>query len=375
MTPPVSASGAPPQGGTPSGPAKPDPQRLLDGSIPPVVAPGGPAKPVPRRLLDGAKKTLSVRAWFRQWWLSRLPLTDTWALGQRNIYILPTKAGYTFAATLVVMLLAAINYQLNLGYALTFLLAGAGIVSMHITHGNLRGLTLHLRPIAAGFASEPAVLEVVLTNPGHERHGLALRFEDQARMGNSFTWCDAPAGAQTSAQLSFAPAHRGWHAAPVLVLETLFPFGLFRAWTVWRPAARALAWPRPEQPPPPLPHAAATAGDERATQRSAGSELDGVRPWRRGDTMRQVVWKKVARSGELVSRETAGMAGRTLWLDWAETPVADIEGRLSRLSAWILLAEREGLDCGLRLPGHELQPQQGAAHRRAALDLLAQWSP
>jgi uncharacterized protein (DUF58 family) len=41
------------------------------------------------------------------------------------------------------------------------------------------------------------------------------------------------------------PARRGWHAVPTLVVETVFPFGLFRAWTVWRPAARVLAWPRP----------------------------------------------------------------------------------------------------------------------------------
>ena len=34
-----------------------------------------------------------------------------------SIYILPTRAGFTFAGTLLVMLLAAINYQLNLGYA------------------------------------------------------------------------------------------------------------------------------------------------------------------------------------------------------------------------------------------------------------------
>ena len=61
----------------------------------------------------------SPRARFRQWWQSRVPLTDTWALGQRNIYILPTRAGFTFAATMLVMLLAAINYQLNLGFALT----------------------------------------------------------------------------------------------------------------------------------------------------------------------------------------------------------------------------------------------------------------
>ena len=355
MTPPRSAFGAPPQGG----------------------AAGGPAEPVPRRPLGSGASIGSplalVRQRLRAWWQSRLPLTDTWVLGQRNIYILPTRAGLAFAATLLVMLLAAINYQLSLGYALTFLLAGAGVVSMHLTHGNLRGLTLHLRPVAPVFAGDPAVLEVVVTSPGRERHGLALHFDDRPAHGRAFAWCDVPAGGQTSAQLSLVPARRGWHAVPALVAETVFPFGLFRAWTVWRPAARLLAWPRPEQPPAALPAAAAAGGDERASQRSSGSELDGVRPWRRGDNMRQVAWKKVARSGELVSRETTGTASRELWLDWVDTHGADTELRLSRLAAWVLVAEREGLDCGLRLPGHTLPPGQGDAHRRAALDLLALW--
>ena len=52
----------------------------------------------------------------RHWWLSRHPVTDTWTLSQQNIYILPTKGGWVFALTLLVMLVSAINYQLNLGY-------------------------------------------------------------------------------------------------------------------------------------------------------------------------------------------------------------------------------------------------------------------
>ena len=312
----------------------------------------------------------SIRARFRQWWQARLPFTDTWLLGQRNIYILPTRAGFTFAGTLLVMLLASINYQLSLGYALTFLLASAGLVSMHLTHGNLRGLTLHLRPAAPVHAGTPAVLEVVVINPGSQRHGLGLRYE-QSR--TTVAWADAPAGGQAVAHISFVPERRGWHQVPTLVVETLFPFGLFRAWTVWRPAARLLAWPRPEHPTPPLPMAGSSAGDDQPTRRGAGSELDGVRPWRRGDSMRQVAWKKVARSGELVSRETAGSAARELWLDWAATQ-GDPERRLSRLAAWVLLAEREGIDAGLRLLGQEQTPGQGAAHRRAALDMLAAWS-
>jgi uncharacterized protein (DUF58 family) len=279
------------------------------------------------------------------------------------------------------MLLASINYQLNLGYALTFLLAGTGVVSMHMTHGNLRGLCLHLRPVAAVFAGDPALLEAVISNPSRARHALTLRFEDRGRasvVGHTGAAgppgadaCDLAAGGQTSAHLTMLPGHRGWHAAPTLVLETVFPFGLFRAWTVWRPAARVLAWPRPEHPAPPLPSSPAAPGDERPARQGAGSELDGVRPWRRGDSMRQVAWKKVARHGELVSRETAGSAPRTLWLSWADTG-GDTEARLSRLAAWVLMAGQEGLDCGLRLPGTELAPAQGDAHRRTALGLLAQ---
>ncbi len=313
----------------------------------------------------------SPRARFSQWLQARLPVSDTQLLTQRNVYILPTRAGLAFALTLVVMLLAAINYQLNLGFALTFLLAGAGIVSMHMTHNTLRGLTLHLRPPRPVFAGEAAALEVVLTNPGGTRHALGLRLHNTAE--STAVWCDVPAQGQQLAHLSILPAHRGWHAVPTLVIESVFPFGLFRAWSVWRPESRVLAWPTPETPPPPLPATAGSRGDEQAARRGEGGELDGVRPWRRGDTMRQVVWKKVARSGELVSRETSHAAARELWLRWGDTQVGGTEARLSRLAAWVLAAEREGLASGLNLPGHELPPGLGDAHRRAALDLLGQW--
>jgi hypothetical protein len=88
--------------------------------------------------------TRRVRTRFRDWWQARMPRTDTLLLTQRNVYILPTRAGFLFAATLLLLLVGSINYQLSLGYLLTFVLAGSGVVSMHLTHATLRGLTLHL---------------------------------------------------------------------------------------------------------------------------------------------------------------------------------------------------------------------------------------
>jgi uncharacterized protein (DUF58 family) len=316
------------------------------------------------------------RRW-QHWWLQRHPRTDTLTLNQGNIYIVPTKAGLAFAATLIVMLLASINYQLSLGYVLTFLLAGSGLTSMHLTHGTLRGLSLHLRPPAPVFAGEPATLEVVINSSGRISHGVGLRVdpgpEAPARFGRP-VWVDVPAQGQAMAHLSFEPAQRGWHAVPVLRAETRYPFGLFRAWTVWRPAARVLAYPAPEQPPAPLPPATPLGADSQVTRSGAGSDFEGVRSYQRGDAMKQIVWKKVARTGEIVSRDSRAPTQQQLWLDWQATALAEPEQRLSRLAAWVLAAEQAGLVHGLRLPGVELAPASGEAHRRQALEALALWA-
>lgn len=314
-----------------------------------------------------------IRKRIRRWFENRLPRSDSWTLTQRNLYILPTKAGWGFCATLLVMLLAAINYQLNLGYALTFLLGGAALVSMHQTHGNLRRLQLRVKPPAAVFAGEPATLEVVLDNPAGERHGIGLGLYERRRDGLAF--CDVPAQGSTTMRLRFTPERRGLHALPTLLVETQFPLGLFRAWTVWRPAAEALVYPKPETPAQPLPPGQSTQGQDLPARQGNGSDFDGVRAYRRGDTLRQVAWKKAARTGELVSRDTSTSIAQNLVLDYTTTGVADAEQRLSRLAAWVLAAERAGQGFGLRLPGQELPSAGGEQQRRLALEALARWQP
>jgi len=335
-----------------------------------AVAPPNLRQPARRR-----RERRSLRRRFFTWLEHRLPLTDTWTLGQRNIYIVPTRAGWAFAGMLLLMLLGSINYQLNLGYLLTFLLAGCALVSMHLTHGTLKGLTLRMRPAPAVFAGEPATLEIVLTSPGSARHGIALAFHDQYRFGRRQAFTDVPAHGQASAKLTMVPDRRGRHKLPTVTAQTLFPLGLFRAWTVWRPAATVLAYPAPELPAAPLPTSCLAAGDTALQRRGEGGEFDGVRAWRRGDSMRQVVWKKVARTGELVSRDASTTLSQELWLDWhaCRVPGAGIEEQLSRLTAWVLAADRMGQSYGLRLPGRDIAPEQGDLHRRAVLEVLALW--
>jgi uncharacterized protein (DUF58 family) len=312
-----------------------------------------------------------VRRRFRAWWQARLPLSDTLTLTQRNVYILPTRPGLMLVATLLVLLVASINYQLNLGYLLTFLLAGSAVVGMHVCHATLRGLTMTLSAPDPVFAGSIAPLRIVLTNERKApRYGIGLAVLEETHEDH-WAWTDVPGLGSATVSVAFQPQRRGLHRVPPLTAETRFPLGTFRVWTVWRPAAQVLVYPLPEALPPPLPEGEPRAGTAGPARVQSAGEFDGVRAYRRGDPMKLVVWKKAAKSEELVSRDTQQAQRRELWLEFTKAGATDTEARLARLAAWVLQADKLGVDYGLRLPGQEIPPDAGEAHRRRCLEALA----
>ncbi|MBV8036592.1 DUF58 domain-containing protein [Roseateles sp.] len=318
----------------------------------------------------------ATRARWQRWWQARQPPADTHQTTQRNVYIVPTWAGLAFCGTLGVLLLASINEQLSLGYALTFALTGAGLASMHTTHANLRGLQMDLRPPDGVHAGDEYALELRLHNPGRARFGIAV----SARLDGGATepaWVDVPALGHAVLKLRLPAVRRGLRELPRLVVTTRFPLGFFRAWSYWRPAAKVWVYPRPEDVPAPFPpQAEGDAGEAASTRQAAsGTDFSGVRSYRRGDSMKQILWRKSTLALDqglpLWVRETEAPLARDLWLDWRDTHGRDVEARLSRLSAWVLAAERLGQPYGLRLASHEIAPSLGAAHQQACLETLA----
>ena len=318
-----------------------------------------------------------LRAYLRSW-QERLPRADTMWLTQRTVYILPTRAGLMLGLTLLVLLVGSINYQLNLGYLLTFLLAGCGLVGMHVAHGTLRGLGLHMLPPAPVFAGQDALLPVRLINErAQPRYGIGLAVlpavgDSSPATAPAWIWCDVPGQGQFDAHVAFRPSRRGVTSLPAISAETRFPLGTFRVWTVWRPASTIWVYPQPESRPPPLPAGEPRPGGQARNRRQASGDFDGVRAYRRGDPLKQVVWKKFAKAGELISRDQEQAQSHELWLDASQCGVAGHEARLSRLTAWVLEADRQGLEYGLRLNSLILAPTHGEAHRRACLEALAQ---
>jgi uncharacterized protein (DUF58 family) len=306
-----------------------------------------------------------LRDWFYGY---RAPERGAITLGQRRVYILPTRLGWLYGATLGILLVGSINYALQLGFALTFLLAGLGLIGMVHTTRNLARLTVSTGRAEPVFAGEAAQFRLYLDNRArYDRPAILVRHP----AGGAQLVLDLAPGAVAAAVLAVPASRRGWLALDRVMLETRFPLGLFRAWSYVEPEARCLVYPRPERVPLPAPTPDAEAGAARA-QALGSDDFSGLRAYQPQDSPRHVAWKAVARADDMLTKQFAGAAGIELWLDWDRLAVAaDTEQRLSRLAGWVLAAEQSGARYGLRLPDRSIAPERGDAHRCACLQALA----
>ena len=326
----------------------------------------------------------TFRKLFRNWAFRRGVETGTLVLNQRRIYIVPSSQGFGFAFVLLMMLLGDINYNLSLGYVLTFLLATTAGMSMLHAFRNMAQLEIHAGYVESVFAGEQAKFVFHFNNPGRlDRHHLHLHDDD-----GHHTVFDLPAQHSTRVELAIPAPRRGWLDSGRLTLYTRYPLGLFYAWTYIHFDVRCLIYPKPAAPQP-LPPASAQDGIGKVM--AAGDEdFAGLRNYVAGDAMPRIAWKALAREQGLQVKQFSAFQGQELWLDWSLLPNIGAEAKLELLTRWVLDADALGLMYGLRLPqsvvplrhggaepsgaggaAGQLLPQHSAAHRAECLRRLA----
>jgi uncharacterized protein (DUF58 family) len=301
-----------------------------------------------------------------RWW--RLLPTDSGPirLTHQRIYILPTPRGWAFLLTLVVMLAGALNYALSLGFLFVFLLGGMFHAALLQAYRQLRALQLRAGDEPETFAGDVARFAPIVTNndPSIPLH-CTLSVRDAAQ--NLVVEPEMT----LLAQLAVATTERGRLPLGRITLASSYPLGLWRAWSYIHFPLAAWVYPQPEDDAPGLPMRGHGIGEGHAA--TAGSEeFSGLRRYVPGDTPRQIAWKALARGAGLYSKEFAGSSRGQCVLDWNELPASlDTEAKLSRLTAWVLAAEKARVDYSLVMPGLTAPPAHGAAQRALCLRALA----
>ena len=290
-------------------------------------------------------------------------------LRARRVYVFPSKAGFALLGTLLVMLIASINYNLSLGYALVFTLGS--VFAVHILHAwrTVHGLEINLGASEEAFAGSEAAWQLQLHNPQtHERPALRVLDGD----GRLLHECDLAARARALTTLRLPVTQRGWRQPGQLSVESYQPLGWIRAWSHIEPDAPLLVYPAPRGELA-LPMAALESGDAGSGLR--GQQQDdfaGLRSFQPGDSLRQVAWKQLARGQGMLTKVFASQLHPECVLDWDALPATlSVESRLSQLTRWVLDARAAGARTTLLLPGSQIGPGSDAAHHQSCLQRLA----
>ena len=319
--------------------------------------------PFPRRAFTaGIKRRASAWARKRQ---GRDPSAVT--LTARRVYILPTGVGLVYGLMTFSMLLGSMNYNNNLSFVLTFLLAGLGFVAMHACQRNLVGLEIRFAGVDPVHAGQLTSFRIAVTNHAQShRHQIQLYTDD----GGATAIRDIGPGESRVFRLEVPTSRRGWVRLPRFGIRTLFPFELMRSWAWMHMDLAGLVYPSPanDAGDPPYSH---SARGHRQHDARGDEDFAGLRTFHDGDSPRHVAWKAYARGGELLSKRFSGADLSSQWFDINQVARDDVEQRLQVLTRWIVDAEQQQRDYGLRLQSAEFAPSRGDQHRHRCLEALA----
>ena len=156
------------------------------------------------------------------------------------------------------------------------------------------------------------------------------------------------------------------------MIETRWPLGLIRAWSVFVPDMEALVYPTPEPAPPPPDSGPGANTADWGRLRAGNEDFAGLRDYQETDSPRHLAWKVYAHRGVMMTKQFSASEGGDLLFDWDTLPPGlSEEARLSRLSAWLLRAEQAGQRYALQLPAGHFPAERGEAHLHRCLGALA----
>lgn len=294
--------------------------------------------------------------------LDTLPVT----LQRRRLYIIPTRVGIGFGLLQILMLVAGLNYANSSALFLTFVLMGFTLVSMHQCHRNLLGMRLLAAAAPPTFARSPGALTLVLENPsGPARYRVAASLDTGSRAS-----IDLSTRGKHSLTLSIPASRRGRMRVDRMMLITRHPFGLFRTWTWVHTPLEMIVYPYPHGPLP-MPGGAGERQGMRSLTNTGLDEWLGLRPFRDGDSPRQVDWKAYAREAPLLVKEYSTTASQLRRFDFQALRGLQTEARLEQLACWVVEAERAGERYELILPALHIAADHGREHRHRCLAALA----
>ena len=300
---------------------------------------------------------------FTGWLNKRIPPAATVTLDQRHIFIVPTRSGFAWLGVALIVFLVAVNYSNSLAFGLCFFMLSLFMLSILHTWRNLAGMTLISRGAGQSYAGQNLEIVVEAQSGDRERVSVHIGWPEYEMINSTFT-------GTSELSLRYRAGKRGWLSPGRLRIESIYPLGLCRAWSWVALEMRSLVYPSPDLTCP-LPPSRGDSKESLKVSSTGSDDFAGFRRYQSTDMPGHVDWKGYARSGEMNTKVFESPEGNDVMLALDQAPGQTLEERLSVLTGWCLICERNIQPYGLLIPGTCFEPSLGSAHLERCLETLA----
>lgn len=322
---------------------------------------------------------------FERWFAKRAPRADSAQLNLRNVYIFFSREGALFALLMLITFIAGINYANNLVLGLCFYLASVWVISFHLTFAHVMGLKVELIEVTMAEAGQPAWATIkIISHSGRPRRQLIFGFDDKSQnkllMPETSVRLTKIVGEQTI-KLPITSDQRGKFILPRLIISTVYPLGIMRAWSYIYFATPAWFYPAPLAFDWSDHYLGACDTDtvqsdciSPINQITQGQDdFEQLDDYIEGESLARVSWAHVARGQGMLSKHFADPVAHELRLDYADMPAAQHEQKLAQLVFALHHIASTDYAFKLLLPNDEADERgQGQAFIQASLLRIAQ---
>lgn len=310
------------------------------------------------------------------WPWSKLPppihIDGHQALRIRNVRFSLTRLGWGIAIACILLWIMAVNYQVNVAYALVFWLAGILLFGAAAGLRQLTGLKLEIIPAAEYFAEREVILTLRVCDDCKRRRWLWLRtsLENNENAKDWHLWTITPENKNFSWRL--LPQNRGFLPSLQLAGASMAPFGLLMVEAQWEYNGEVIIFPAP------LPHdLPITSIDDhgQSNQITLNGETPAyLLPHQNSTSLKHIAWKHFAKSGNLLDKYFEQNCARIepALISYRNYPLNTSKEKLASMLCYrVLQAELSGEKYILELPHQRLD--SATAQRTYCLTALGTW--
>lgn len=292
-------------------------------------------------------------------------VTDQKTLGIGNIYVFFSRQGSLFALLLLITFVMGVNYGNNLILGFFFYLSSIWLISVFISFSHLAKLTLTVKDIPPVEAGSHAKIEVCIQNQGNTARQIRVGFSEQTlehdvKQSKERQGADLPyhhtepfVGDDAVISVYLKTQKRGVYPLPRIVISTIYPLGIVKAWSYALFAKKIAVYPAP------LPFDMMVFGSGGTLSTTAHikgqEEFSGLNVYEEGESLARVSWRHLASGQGMLTKQFTDPVGQAWVVDYALMPSSSHEEKLGNLSYLLLLLKQENKPFIFRLPSGSWQ--------------------